>query len=147
MTRLLPALGRGLRRRPVLLVNAFLLVLVGTAGVWRGTNLTRPSAAAPADLFMQSIASEDGDLGWSQLCPDLQQEMSRETLEQLTATQRAVASQRGMTMTVEHVADRPRPDGGQIRFYVARVHAADGATGDKTYVINTGATGCVESIH
>ena len=146
MTRLLGALCRGLRRRPVLLVNTFLLVLLGTAGIWRGAALVRASAPTPADLFMQSIVSEDGDLGWNQLCPDLQQQMSRETLEQLTATQRSVASQRGMTMTVEHVADRPGPNGGQIRFYVARVRAADGSSGAKTYVINTEATGCVESI-
>ena len=146
MTDIVSALSRGLRRRPVLLVNACLLLILGGAGFWRGASLVRASSPTPADLFMQSIANEDGDLGWNQLCPVLQQQMSRETLVQLTSDQRAMATQRGVSMSVEHVADRPGPTGGQVRFYVATVHAADGASGQKTYVITTGASGCVESI-
>ena len=33
-------------------------------------------AAVAADLFMQSVATEDGALGWRQLCPALQQTLS-----------------------------------------------------------------------
>ena len=67
VTRTSRAIGRGLRRHPLLVVNAFLLLLVGTAGIWRGTNVGRPGPQAPADVFMQSVATEDGDLGWNQL--------------------------------------------------------------------------------
>jgi hypothetical protein len=142
----LRAVARGLRRHPLLLVNAVLLLLVITLGIWRGANVVRANSQLPADLFKQSIASEDGGLGWSQLCPALQQELPRETLEQLTATQRSMASEKGVTLTVEHVGDRARPNGGEIRFYVATLHSADGAIGQKTYVITTQASGCVESI-
>ena len=145
-TRTSRALARGLQRHPLLLLNAVLLLLIGAVGIWRGANVVRANSQLPADLFMQSIASEDGGLGWNQLCPSLQQQLPRETLEQLTATQRTVASENGVTLTVEHVGDRPRPNGGEIRFYIATLHSADGAIGQKTYVITTQAGGCVESI-
>ena len=146
MIRTLPALGRGLQRHPLLMINAFLLMAVGTLGVWRGADVVRATSSAPADLFMQSISTEDGDMGWKQLCPSLQQQLPRDTLQQLTATQRSIASERGLTLTVEHVGDRPRPEGGEIRFYIATLHTEDGAIGQKTYVITTQASGCVESI-
>jgi hypothetical protein len=145
-TRTLRAIARGLRRHPSLLINAVLLLLIGTAGVWRGASVARATPPVPADLFIQSIATEDGDLGWNQLCPALRQQLPRESLEQLTASQRTIASDRGMTLSVEHVGDRPRPSGGEIRFYVATLHTADGEIGQKTYVITTQASGCVESI-
>jgi len=145
-TRTSRALARGLRRHPLLVVNAGLLLTIGTLGIWCGANVVRANSQVPADLFMQSIASEDGTLGWNQLCPALQQELPRETLEQLTATQRTVASEKGVSLTVEHVGDRPRPNGGEIRFYIATLHTGDGAIGQKTYVITTQANGCVESI-
>jgi hypothetical protein len=91
-------------------------------------------------------SSEDGDLGWHQLCPALQQQMPRDTLEQLTATQRTIASDKGIKLAVELVGDRPRPNHGEIRFYVATLHTDDGEIGQKTYVITTQASGCVESI-
>ena len=144
-TRTRRAIFRGLRRHPLLLVNAVLLLLVGTAGIWRGASAVRGSEP-PADLFMQSIATEDGDLGWNQLCPRLQEQLTRETLEQLTATQRSIAADKGITLTVEHVGDRPRPEGGEVRFYITTLHSADGAIGQKSYVITTQASGCVESI-
>jgi hypothetical protein len=123
-----------------------MLLFISAVGIWRGAELARASFPAPADLFMDSIANEDGDLGWHQLCPDLQQQMPRETLEQLTATQRSVAADQGLTMTIDHVADRPGPNGGEIRFYLATLHSPDGATGQKSYVITTEASGCVESV-
>jgi hypothetical protein len=145
-TRTRRAIFRGLRRHPLLLVNTVLLLLLGTAGIWRGASAVRAGSEPPADLFMQSIATEDGALGWNQLCPQLQQQLTRETLEQLTATQRSIAADRGITLTVEHVGNRPRPEGGEVRFYVTTLHAPDGAIGQKSYVITTQASGCVESI-
>jgi hypothetical protein len=123
-----------------------LLLLVGTAGIWRGAYVMRPISQVPADLFMQSIVTEDGDLGWNQLCPSLQQQTPREALQEVTATQRMTASERGITLTVERVGDRPRLNGGEIRFYIATLHTDDGAIGQKTYVISTEASGCVGAI-
>jgi hypothetical protein len=139
------ALGRGLRRHPLLVLNALLLVGLGAAGVWRGVELTR-AVATPADLFMRSVATEDADLGWRQLCPALQNELPRDVLEQHTLAQRTLQAQQGLTLSIEHVGDRPRPTGGEVRFYVATAHGADGSSGQKTYVIKTQASGCVESV-
>jgi hypothetical protein len=140
------AWARGLRRHPLLLVHVALLLALAGAGLWRSGQLARGSSPTPADLFMQSIASEDADLGWAQLCPTLQEQLPREVLEQETLTQRALQARQGLTLHIEHVGDRPRPTGGEIRFYIATARDADGATGQKTYVIKTQASGCVEAV-
>ena len=140
------ALVRGFRRHPLLMVNAVLLAAVAAAIAWRGMQVIRPGSPPPADLFIQSIATEDGDLGWRQLCPALQSQLPRDVLEEQARTQRTVQLQQGVTLSIEHVGDRSRPTGGEIRFYIATAHRADGSTGQKTYVIQTQASGCVESV-
>jgi len=145
VARLITAVLRGLHRQPLLIVNAALLLGLGLAGYWRGTDFVR-SPLTPADLFMQSVASEDGGLGWSQLCPTLQSQLPRDVLEQHSLTQRMLQAQQGLTLSIDHVGDRPRPTGGEIRFYIATAHGADGSTGQKTYVVKTQASGCVESV-
>jgi hypothetical protein len=146
VARLAAAVARGLTRHPLLLLNALLLAGVAAAFAWRGVEAGRATAPDPADLFMQSIATEDGDLGWQQLCPALQNQLPRDVLEQQASAQRTFQVQQGVTLSIEHVGDRPRPEGGEIRFYVATAHRADGSTGQKSYVIQTQASGCVESV-
>jgi len=128
------------------MVNALLLLAVGLAAYWRSTELFPASSLTPADLFMQSVASADGGLGWSQLCPTLQSQLPRDVLEQHAMAQRALHAQQGVTLSIAHVGDRPRPTGGEIRFYVATAHGADGSTGQKAYVVSTQPSGCVESV-
>jgi hypothetical protein len=140
------ALVRGLKRHPLVLVNLVLVLLLAGAGLGRGGQRAGASAAMPADLFMQSVAAEDGDLGWAQLCPGLQQQLPREALEQEALAQRDLQAKQGLTLSVEHIGDRPRPTGGEIRVYIATSHDADGASGQKTYVIKTQANGCVEAV-
>jgi len=130
-----------------LVLNVLLLVGLAVAAAWRYTQPLQADPPAPADLFMQSVATEDGGLGWSQLCPDLQTLLPRDVLEQQTEMQRITKSQMGVTLRIDHVADRARPTGGEIRFYVATAHAMDGSTGQKTYVVKTHASGCVESVN
>lgn len=128
-------------------VNLILLLAVAGAGYWRYTTAGLPTPqATPADLFMRSIATEDGTLGWNQLCPSLQVQLPREVLERHTQDLRSSHAQDGVSLTIDHVGDRPRTSGGQIRVYVATEHAADGSTGQKTYVVQTQASGCVESV-
>jgi hypothetical protein len=141
------AVARGLRRHPLLVVNAILLVGLAATAAWRYPPPMWADSPTPADVFMQSVASEDGGLGWLQLCPDLQTQLPRDVLEQQTQLQRATQSQTGVTLRIDHVGDRPRPTGGEIRFYVATAHATDGSTGQKTYVVKTQASGCVESVN
>ena len=141
------ACARGLPRHPLLVLNVLLLVGLAVAAAWRYTQPLQADPPAPADLFMQSVATEDGGLGWSQLCPDLQTLLPRDVLEQQTEMQRITKSQMGVTLRIDHVGDRARPTGGEIRFYVATAHAMDGSTGQKTYVVKTQASGCVESVN
>ncbi len=141
------ALVRGMRRHPLVVVNALLLVGLAAVAAWRYTPALWAASPVPADLFMQSVASEDGGLGWSQLCPDLQVQLPRTVLEQQTQLQRTTQGQMGVALKIDHVGDRPRPTGGEIRFYIATARATDGSTGQKTYVVKTQASGCVESVN
>jgi hypothetical protein len=143
---MLKAIARGLRRHPVVLLNTVLLLLVGTAAAWRTSDVLHPGDPSPADLFIQSIVTEDGALGWQQLCPSLQQEVPRYVLQDMATTQRAISSAQGVALTVEHIADRARPGGGEIRFYLGTLRAADGSQGQKTYIITTQANGCVDNV-
>jgi hypothetical protein len=141
------ALARGVLRHPMLVVNSMLLVMVGLAGFWRYNSIvSAANSPTPADLFMQSVAAEDGNLGWHQLCPALQAELPRDVLEQQTQTLRDSHTQTGVTLTIDHIGDWPRASGGEIRVYVATAHAPGGSTGQKTYVLQTQANGCVESV-
>ena len=146
MVSLVAALAHGFRRHPWVVVNVILLFGVGAAGYSRLVEARPTRISTPADLFMQSIATEDGDLGWKQLCPSLQNELPRDVLEQQTVRQRSAQIQDGVTLTIDHVGDRARPTGGEVHFYVATAHSADGSTGQKTYVVMTQASGCVESV-
>ncbi len=141
---LLYAFFRGLGRYPVVLLAMLLVVTAVPLTVH--TRLHSEPSAAPADLFMQSVATLDGDLGWQQLCPAMQAQLPRAVLLEQTGAQRLAASERGVSLSIDHVGDRGRPDGGQIRFYLATAHAADGAVSQKTYIVETQPGGCVESV-
>jgi hypothetical protein len=130
----------------MLLLNALLLLGVVAAVYWRFTQPVWGSSSAPADLFMQSVSTEDGGLGWSQLCPGLQTQLPLDVLDQQTLMQRSLQTQQRVTLTIQHIGDTPRPTGGEIRFYVATAHGSDGSTGQKTYVVKTQTSGCVESV-
>jgi hypothetical protein len=125
----------------LLLLGAFV-----AAEYYRSSEIVRGSSVTPADLFMQSVATEDGGLGWRQLCPTLQSQLPREVLEQQSSAQRTIQAEQGVKLSIEHVGDRPRPTGGELRFYVATAVAADGSAGQKTYVVKTQSSGCVESV-
>ena len=141
------AVARGVLRHPMLFVNTLLLLAVALVGFWRYTSMvSAASSPAPADLFMQSVATEDGNLGWNQLCPALQTQLPREVLQQQTETLRSSHAQTGVTLTINHIGDWPRATGGEIRVYVATARAPGGSTGQKTYVLQTQASGCVESV-
>src|SRR3954453_23666768 len=102
------ALIRGLRRPPMLMVNAILMVAIAGAAYWRFADAPLVRQVTPADLFMQSIAAEDGALGWNQLCPALQVQLPREVLEQQTEKLRLNHLQTGVTLTIDHMGDWPR---------------------------------------
>ena len=146
MARTSGAFARTLRRHPLLAVSLAVTIMLAAVGLYRGTEAATGSSASPADLFMQSIANDDADLGWAQLCQDVQGVLTQQTLEQQVLAQRAIQDQQGMTLSVEHIGDRPRPAGGELHIYVATARGANGAAGQKTYVIETQLSGCVEAV-
>src|SRR5215207_4948152 len=94
------------------LVQVILLLVVAGAACWRLTSLASAGDQVPADLFMQSVASDDGALGWNQLCPSLQTQLPREVLVRHTALTRVSHAEMGRTLSIDFVGERPRAIGG-----------------------------------
>jgi len=140
------AVLRGFGRNPLVAAGLVTLFGLGLLGLQMRMNVSSVAAPAPADQFMQSVATLDGDLGWNQLCPAVQAQVPRALVLEQTGAQRLAASEQSVTLSIDYVGDHPRPGGGQIRFYVATAHAPDGGVGQKTYIVKTETSGCVESV-
>jgi hypothetical protein len=100
----------------------------------------------PADLFMQSVVKRDGALGWHQLCPAVQAQMPLSMLVSQVRKQRIAESGKGLRLTVEYIGARARTQDGQIRVYVVSARRADGWSGQRTFIVTTQASGCVEDV-
>ena len=104
------------------------------------------SANAPSDLFMQSVVTRDGELGWRQLCPAVQAQLPLAPFVQYVEALRAADDAKGLAISVKFVSAVQRPDGGETRTYAATARLGDGQTVAKTFIIRTQASGCVESV-
>lgn len=100
----------------------------------------------PADLFMQSVATEDGELGWHQLCPDIQSRLPMASLVQQTDTMRAQAAQAGVHLTVQPLGTRPQQDGWTLHIYRMTARWTSGATHQWIFNVLTQPSGCVEDV-
>jgi hypothetical protein len=100
----------------------------------------------PADLFMQSVATEDGELGWHQLCPDIQSRLPMASLVQQADTMRAQAAQEGVHLTVQPLGTRPQQGGWQLHIYRMTAHWTSGATRQWIFNVLTQPSGCVEDV-
>ena len=116
------------------------MLILGTRAAVQATTFT------PADLFMQSVVKLDGTLGWHQLCPALQAQLPLSELASQVTEQRIAESGQDLTLTVDYVGAHARPQGGQIRMYVVTAHRPDGLVGQKTYIVYTQVSGCVEDV-
>ena len=121
----------------VLATASLLLISVGTA---------QAQAPVPADLFMQSVVKRDGQLGWQQLCAPLQAQLPLSTLTSQLEQQRSAEASQGLRLSVDYVGASARTQGGQIRFYILTAHRSDGWVGQRTYIVYTQASGCVEDV-
>jgi hypothetical protein len=151
--------GRGHR---MLVGVAVLLLLVAASAVLysraysTATPSERPSRLAfesgtstplqPADQFMHSIITEDGALGWHQLCPSLQAQLSMNALVQLAQAQRTALAQYGVRLTMKFVGTQPQRDGGVSHVYIVTAHWPSGTTQTRTYIVLTQRSGCVEDV-
>jgi len=98
----------------------------------------------PADRFMQSIITDDGALGWRQLCPNVQAALPLDQLVQQADKARAEAARQGIRFTVGLMSAQPQQGGGEQRVYVVTAHWPNGAMQQRTFIVLTLPSGCVE---
>ena len=124
-----------------------LVFVLATPTLVLATNwAVQSSAAAPADIFMQSVAKRDGTLGWHQLCPVLQAQEPLPVLASQVQEQRISESGQGLTLTIDYVGAHSQPQGGQIRLYVVTARRPGGWVEQRTYIVYTQTSGCVENV-
>jgi len=100
----------------------------------------------PADRFMQSIVSDDGALGWRQLCPSVQRLLPFDTVVKQAGAQRIALAKQGVRLTVRFARVYPQRDGGVSREYMVTAHWPGGTTQTRTYIVLTQPGGCVEDV-
>lgn len=110
-----------------------------------GSRSTR-AGATPSDLFIQSVVTRDGSLGWRQLCPALQSQVTEREVRQQADAQKAAESGDGLRLTARYLRSEERSQGGQTRYYLLTAHRADGWVGHRTYIVQAGPSGCVEDV-
>jgi len=95
---------------------------------------------------MQSVVQRHAHLGWHQLFPALQAQMPLALLASQVQQQRSAEAGQGLTFTLDYIGAHAQPQGGQIRLYVVTAHRPSGWTGQRTYVVYTQASGCVQDV-
>src|SRR5438105_13108202 len=124
-----------------------LVVLLATLTLILGIRLAvQTNPPAPADLFMQSVVKRNGTLGWHQLCPALQAQMPLSALASQVEKQRIAESRESLTLVVDYVGAHSRPQGGQVRLYVVTARRPNGWVDQRTYIVYTQASGCIEDV-
>lgn len=103
-------------------------------------------ASAPADVFMQAVIRQNGELAWQQLCPALQEKLPAAELANLTNAQRTSHSEQGVQLGVDYVGAHVWAAGGQVRVYVITAHWPSGDDARALYVLRTQASGCIDGI-
>jgi hypothetical protein len=144
-----------LRSGRLVLITLGLLCAILVPLLWYASGVSWPGTSQgssagvrklPADLFIQSVVVDDGALGWRQLCPGLQAQLSQSTLVQDADAQRRAFEQHGVRLTANFVGVRPQTAGGQIRLYLLTAHWPDGSTQQRTYTVFTQSSGCVADV-
>jgi hypothetical protein len=124
-----------------------LVIVLVTPTLILATNwAAQVNTPTPADLFMQSVVKRDGALGWHQLCPALQAQEPLSVLIGQVEQQRIAESGQGLTLMVDYIGAHSRPQGGQIRLYVVTARRSHGWVEQRTYIVYTQASGCVEDV-
>lgn len=137
---------RIMRSRVTWAMLGVVLMLVTLRVVTSRTAQVQAQAHVPADLFMQSVVMRDGNLGWHQLCSDARSQVSLSELVSTTTQQRRAETSEGLRLTLSYVGADAQPQRGQIRVYVMTAHLPSGWAGQRTYIVYTQASGCVEDV-
>jgi hypothetical protein len=104
------------------------------------------SSTSRADTFMHSVEIGDGALGWQQLCPDLQKNISRDTLKAEASAQKAAEAGNVRKLRAELVGARALNRAGQVRFYLLTADLNDGSEAFRSYVLRVQVDGCVYDV-
>jgi hypothetical protein len=142
------ALGLGLVATTVVMGSASVRNLVPSStrsGTQNPDRAVSGSSSAPADRFMASVAERDGSLGWRQLCPRLQQQVSEATVRQEANAQRASEEGQGVQLEARFMSSQSSSQ-GQTRYYLLTARRSDGWIGERTYIVQAGPGGCVEDV-
>lgn len=131
-----------------------LLILIGCIALGGGlaytyTVFTReePSKSpSHADLFMQSVVTRDGELGWNQLCPDVQAMLPQTVLIREANAQHAADLSQGVSLSMQSLATQSLKKGGQLSLYLVTAHKPDGWEAQRMYMVRTRGSGCVEDV-
>lgn len=99
-----------------------------------------------ADLFMQSVVTQDGELGWNQLCPDVQALLPQIVLIREANAQHAVDLSQGVTLSMQSLVTQSLKKGGQLSLYLVTAHKSDGWEAQRMYMVRTQNSGCVEDV-
>lgn len=130
------------------------LILIGCIALGGGlaytyTILTRqePSKSPThADLFMQSVVTRDGELGWDQLCPDVQAMLPQTVLIREANAQHAADLSQGVSLSMQSLATQSLKKGDQLSLYLVTAHKPDGWEAQRMYMVRTRSSGCVEDV-
>jgi hypothetical protein len=125
---------------------ALVVVLAAPIFMLATTWAIQPKAPVPADVFMQSVVKRDGSLGWHQLCSNVQAQLPLPALASQVQEQRIAESKEGLSLTVDYIGAHARPQGGQVRVYVVTGRRPGGWVEQRTYIVLTQASGCVEDV-
>ncbi len=128
-----------------------LLCLLVGIGIGMVVHLAPPQRAArttptPADLFMQSVLHRDGQLGWQQLCPDLQAQIPQIVLIRQADAQRASDLSQGVTLTMQPLGTYPLAQKGLLHLYLLTAHGPHHWEAQRAYLVRTRAGGCVADV-
>ena len=130
------------------------LILIGCIALGGGlaytyTVFTReePSKSPThADLFMQSVVTRDGELGWNQLCPDVQAMLPQTVLIREANAQHAADLSQGVSLSMQSLATQSLKKGDQLSLYLVTAHKRDGWEAQRMYMVRTQSSGCVEDV-
>lgn len=130
------------------------LILIGCIALGGGlaytyTVFTReePSKSPThADLFMQSVVTRDGELGWNQLCPDVQAMLPQTVLIREANAQHAADLSQGVSLSMQSLATQSLKKGDQLSLYLVTAHKPDGWEAQRMYMVRTRSSGCVEDV-
>lgn len=104
------------------------------------------ASPTPADLFMQSVMTQDGGLGWNQLCPELQAQIPKIELIREANVQHASDLSQKVSLSMEPLGVHALAKTGALHLYLVTARKPDGWESQRIYAVMTRSGGCVADV-